>query len=329
MRHQLATAALLTALAAMPYGAVAQEATTTGEETTTGTTPVQLSETDMQFVQKAATDGMAEVELGEMAADKAASEEVQAFGEQMVEDHTKANDQLEQIADEKGIDLPDEMSVEAKEMQESLDALSEGEFDRAYMQHMVEDHEKAVELFQKQAESGQDPELKQFAEQTLPVLQQHLERAQQIDTSLTEMAATEGGTATGDDASPEAAEPAAGATATQQAALPDNPLGQMTADELIGKSVVNQNGEEVGNISDIVINRQDQAVLAIIAVGGFLGIGEKNVAVPFEQLQPGEDEAVLMSSATEDELKGMPAYEEQPDAYEDFPRDRPLGEGVQ
>ena len=327
MRHQLATAALLATLAAMPYGAVAQEATTTGEDTTTGMTPVQLSETDMQFVQKAAADGMAEVELGEMAADRAASEDVQAFGDQMVEDHSKANDQLEQIAEAKGIDLPDEMSVEAKEMQESLDALSEGEFDRAYMQHMVEDHEKAVELFQTQAESGQDPELKQFAEQTLPVLQQHLERAQQINTSLTEMAATEDGMGT--ETSPEATEPAAGATTTQQAALPDNPIGQMTADELIGKSVVNQNGEEVGDISDIVIDKQNQAVFAIIAVGGFLGIGEKEVAVPFEQLQPGEDEAVLMSSATENELKGMPAYEEQPDAYEAFPRDRPLGGGVQ
>lgn len=321
MRHHLATAALIAAMATLPFGVGAQEAT----DTDAGAAAVQLSETDMQFVQNAAADGMAEVELGQMATDKATDEEVKAFGEQMVEDHGKANDQLEQIAEQKDIELPSEMSVEAKEVEERLDALSEAEFDRAYVQQMVADHEKAVELFRNQAESGQDPELKQFAGQTLPILQQHLERARQIDSRMIEMAGAGGDMQPASEATPEATEPAAGATTTQQAALPENPLGQMTADELIGKSVVNQSGEEVGDISDIVINTQDQAVLAIISVGGFLGIGGKDVAVPFDQLQPGENEAILMGSATAEELKSMPAYEEQPDAYEAYPRDQPLG----
>src|SRR5690606_32897767 len=112
--------------------------------------------------------------------------------------------------------------------------------------------------------------------------------------------------------------------ATQQAAVPQSALGQMTADELIGMNVVNQDGEDVGDISDVVISKDDQAVLAIISVGGFLGVGEKEVAVPFDQLQQGEDEAILLSSATEEELKQKPAYEEQTDRYEAYPRDQPL-----
>lgn len=330
MRHHLATAVVLAAMTALPAAAVAQEATTTAQQ--------QLPETDLQFAQQAAIDNIAEIDLGEMAVDKAANQAVKDFGQRMVDDHTRAQDQLERIAEDKGFELATETPADKQQMHDQLDALSEAEFDRAYMDHMVTDHEKAVELFQNQADSGQDSELKQFAEQTLPILQQHLEQAQQIQAQMSEMAGAGG-------ESPEGMEPAAGAagtaagvgaatdaddlTATQQAAVPQGAFGQMTADELIGSRVVNQSGEKVGELTDIVINQQDQAVIGVISVGGFLGLGEKQVAVPFEQLQPGEDETVLMSTATEDELKEMPAYEENEEGFEPFPRDQPLSGSAQ
>jgi PRC-barrel domain len=84
----------------------------------------------------------------------------------------------------------------------------------------------------------------------------------------------------------------------------------------------------VGKIDDIVLNSSDKAVLAIISVGGFLGIGDKLVAVPFDQLQPGEDKAVLLSAATEEQLKAMPEYKKDQERYSVYPRDHPIGGGA-
>jgi sporulation protein YlmC with PRC-barrel domain len=112
-------------------------------------------------------------------------------------------------------------------------------------------------------------------------------------------------------------------TADTMEGASDNPLMQMTAGDLIGKSVVNQEGDEVGEIEDIVIGTNDKAVQAIVSVGGFLGIGDKNVAVAFDELQQQDEDSVLLSSgATVEELKQRPAYDEASGDYETLPRDR-------
>jgi len=95
-------------------------------------------------------------------------------------------------------------------------------------------------------------------------------------------------------------------------------LGDVTAKDLIGKTVVNASGDEVGEIQNLVIDQSD-VVSAVIEVGGFLGIGGKQVAVPFDQLQTGEDEAVWQTSASEEELENMPAYEEDSEGFLSFP----------
>jgi PRC-barrel domain len=84
----------------------------------------------------------------------------------------------------------------------------------------------------------------------------------------------------------------------------------------------------VGKIDDIVLNSSDKAVLAIISLGGFLDIGDKLVAVPFDQLQPGEDKAILLSAATEEQLKAMPEYKKDQEGYSVYPHDRPIGGGA-
>jgi putative membrane protein len=362
MRFHLLAATILAGGLFVPGLATGQEATGTGTATPTAT---EMQQADMEFANKAAAAGKAEVELAQVGTEKATNPDVKTFAGRLVEDHTKANEQLTQIMQDKGMEMPAEAPAEAKAEYDRITALSGTEFDREFMMHWVSSHEKGIELYSTEAESGQDPELKQFAAGTLPTLQEHLDEAKRIEMSLQQVAggaapeqqtepaagaAATGGTAaegtTGEStteqpAAPDtttaegtAEQPATGTgttpeepTATQEAARPTYPLGDKTANDLIGQTVVNQNGDNVGEIYDIVLNASDQAVLAVVSVGGFLGIGEKNVAVPFEHLQPSDTEAILMSTATEEELKAMPEYVEG-EPYTAVPRDRPIGDSA-
>lgn len=125
-----------------------------------------------------------------------------------------------------------------------------------------------------------------------------------------EMAVGAAGTQRADSAAVEAKQQAA-------AAQPMDQLGEMSAEQVIGKDVVNLRGEDVGEVEDIVLD-QDKAVFAVISVGGFLGMGDKNVAVPVKELKLGENDVIMMSETTEEQLENMPAYEQQ--AYQPFER---------
>src|SRR3954468_1889404 len=126
--------ALACALFAMP--SVAQQ-----DAPPTKTSP-SLVKTDASFMKQAADGGMAEIALGNLAVSKASSDDVKKFGQRMVDDHSKANDQLKQLASSKGIDVPSELNAKDKATKERLSKLSGEQFDRAYMQHMVKDHTK-------------------------------------------------------------------------------------------------------------------------------------------------------------------------------------------
>jgi len=140
----------------------------------------QLSAADQTFVKKAAQGGMAEVELGKLATQKASSEEVKKFGQRMVDDHTKANDQLKQIAGNKGVTLPTDLDSKDQALKDRLSKLDGEKFDQAYMKNMVRDHTKDVSEFRKESTSGKDSDLKSFASQTLPTLEDHLKEAKNI-----------------------------------------------------------------------------------------------------------------------------------------------------
>jgi putative membrane protein len=135
---------------------------------------------DQKFLKEAASGGVAEIELGRLAASKASSPEVKAFAQHMVDDHGKANEQLKAAVAPQGITLPSEMPSEAKKSYEKLSKLSGAEFDRAYIQDMVRDHRKDVKLFEDQAKNGKDPTLKQFAQATLPTLKEHLQQVERL-----------------------------------------------------------------------------------------------------------------------------------------------------
>jgi putative membrane protein len=139
-----------------------------------------VSKADATFIKKAAGGGMAEVELGRLATEKASNPEVKQFGQRMVDDHSKANDQLKQVAAEKHVTLPTGISAKDKATKAKLEALSGDQFDRAYMEDMVKDHKQDVAEFQKASKSASDPQIKDWASQTLPTLQDHLKEAQRI-----------------------------------------------------------------------------------------------------------------------------------------------------
>jgi putative membrane protein len=145
----------------------------------------ELAAQDLAFAKKAAEGGLMEVQLGELAQQQAKGEQVVEFGQRMVQDHGQANEKLRAIAEEKGIQLPQELPEDAQQKYEELQQLSDAEFDQAYMDEMVKDHEKDIELFEQQADAGQDPDLRAFAEETLPTLREHLELAKEVQSQVT------------------------------------------------------------------------------------------------------------------------------------------------
>ncbi|HEX8177599.1 MAG TPA: DUF4142 domain-containing protein [Pyrinomonadaceae bacterium] len=146
-----------------------------------GGTGTGVSSADMKFAMTAAQDGMTEVELGRLAVQKGMSDAVKQFGQRMIDDHTNANQQLMQLATSKGMTLPTTLDAKHAAMVAKFQRLQGAAFDRAYAKQMVQDHRKAVDLFQREADRGMDAGLKAFAAQTLPILQGHLSMAQAMN----------------------------------------------------------------------------------------------------------------------------------------------------
>ena len=140
----------------------------------------QKGNADQTFVKKAAVGGLAEVELGKMAVDRAASPDVKQFGQRMVDDHGKANRELMALVEQKGIAAPTTLDSKHQKDADRLARLQGAAFDRAYMQHMVKDHEADVKLFRTEAQKGKDPDFKRFAANTLSTLEEHLNMARTL-----------------------------------------------------------------------------------------------------------------------------------------------------
>jgi putative membrane protein len=135
---------------------------------------------DHNFLMDAAMGGMLEVELGRMATTQGASDAVKQFGQRMVDDHGKANQELMSLAQSKGITLPTEIDEKHKKDMTKLSSLSGAEFDREYGKMMLSDHLKDVSEFEKQSTRGTDADLKAFATKTLPTLKEHLKMAESL-----------------------------------------------------------------------------------------------------------------------------------------------------
>ncbi len=145
------------------------------------TAPTAQNFGDQAFVTKALEGGMAEVELGKLAADKSQSQDVKQFAQKMVNDHSQMGDKwFKPVAKEIGVSEPKGPSKKDKKLIEKLQGLSGQEFDTQYIQAMLKDHKEDLKDFQNEAQAAQDPNVRQIAEQGTKVVSQHLQMIEQI-----------------------------------------------------------------------------------------------------------------------------------------------------
>jgi putative membrane protein len=155
-----------------------------GNSGMTSGTSTMTSSGDTKFATEAAQGGLAEVQLGQLASEKGTNPAVKAFGERMVQDHTKLNDQMKQVAQKDGMTLPTNLDPKDQALYDRLKNESGAQFDKTYMTAMVKDHEHDIKEFQKEARAGKNPDLKQQASQALPILEQHLSLAKTAEAQV-------------------------------------------------------------------------------------------------------------------------------------------------
>jgi putative membrane protein len=139
---------------------------------------------DSGFVKKAAASGMAEVELGKLAAQKASNPAVKQFAQNMMHDHTQADNELKQLAQKKNIGLANQLDPSHNDERQRLQSLSGADFDRQYIDIMVFEHQQAVDQFERESKDGSDAEVRGYAGRQLSVLHQHLNAAKALQGSL-------------------------------------------------------------------------------------------------------------------------------------------------
>jgi putative membrane protein len=137
-------------------------------------------EFDRTFMSRASESGAAEVQLGQLAQEHGEREDIRKFARRMIADHNRVNDELAQLARMKGVPLPDGAGHDGQSQLNMLETKSAGDFDRAYAKTMVEDHVKDVAEFTEAAEKAHDKDIRRFASQTLPTLQEHLRMARDL-----------------------------------------------------------------------------------------------------------------------------------------------------
>ena len=146
-------------------------------------TAINPSPADMKFMKKAMQGGLAEVQLGQLASQKASADDVKQFGQKMVEDHTKLNDQMKGLAPQLGVTPPDGLSAKDQQLETRLQGLSGTQFDQAYLKAMVADHKQDVHEFKQEAATTQNPQLKDAVKQGQQVISGHLKMVEQLAKS--------------------------------------------------------------------------------------------------------------------------------------------------
>jgi putative membrane protein len=240
------------------------------------------SPTTRQFVEKVATSDMFEVESSRLAVEKSSADAVKQFARKMVADHTKTSNELKPMVQKmQGVQLPTELDAPHRQKLDQLRSASGVHFDRQYRTEQIEAHQTAVKLFDDFAKNGDNGDLKSWAQRTLPDLQHHLQQAQalpQQGQGVTQAPTT----------SDQGRQADTRAGSTQQGttrAIANPSPNHIMASDLRGTKVYGADNQSIGNIDDIVLDRNGRIAAVVVGVGGFLGIGEKNVAVPFDAIQ--------------------------------------------
>ena len=151
---------------------------------TTKKLSIGVEKVDAEFIVDAANGGMTEIELGKMAMQKGISKQVKNFGAMMIKDHSKINDMIKAIAVTKNISIPKAPGVKEQKIISKLTGKSGKDFDKAYIDDMIEDHKDDIKAFQTAAKKCLDPDVKSFAVKTISILQEHLDAINAIKDSM-------------------------------------------------------------------------------------------------------------------------------------------------
>jgi putative membrane protein len=143
-----------------------------------------LSATDRTFISQAAYGSFGEIALGEIATERASSPAVREFGQMMVQEHTRMNEELAAIASQKGVTPPTAPDPGRQAVGAQLSQLQGSAFDRQYIQQQLADHETTLTLFEGEVESGRDPQLRAFAQKYAPVVQEHIAMLRRLEAQV-------------------------------------------------------------------------------------------------------------------------------------------------
>jgi putative membrane protein len=220
-----------------------------------------------EFVNKAANSDMFEVQSSQLALTRTQDSRLREFAQRMVKDHTQASDKLKAAAQNQTV--PTTLDQEHAGMLQKLQQAQGDDFSRQYAQMQLDGHQKAVALFESYAQNGDHAQLKQFAQQTVPALREHLQQITQIRNDM---------------AGPGRTGQSQPGQADQKFLTQEQP-GQWRATKLTGLTIYNDKNERIGDINEVLVDRDGKAQAVVIGVGGFLGLGEHDVAVPFDALQ--------------------------------------------
>jgi putative membrane protein len=254
------------------------------------------AKSDTSFLTDAIQINLAEIAVGDLAQKNGASDDVKAFGKMLVDDHTASNQKATSLAQANGITPPNEPKPSDKEAQQSLAKLSGPEFDREFAKSMVKGHKEAIGKFE--AASKGDDDVAKFAQDTLPTLQKHLEQAQSIAGKET----------AAEDIQPTPSDKVSKARSTEMIGTLAG--GALPISEYYKQSVYDTRESKIGDVNDILLDKNGKIEAVIIGVGGLLGIGEKNVAIPFSSLKVAEKNGnrYLVVETTKEALQAAPGY---------------------
>ncbi len=175
------------AQAAKDSNVTKMDSTGTGDSTSGRSIPTTVSKADQNFAVNAADAGMTEIQAGPLAEQKGMDKEVKMYAKMMVKDHTAAADKLKTIAATKNITLPASVSADMQKHLDDLSAKSGNDFDKAYMDMMVDDHKKVISAFEDESKNGSDADIRAFADSTLHTLHHHLDEAQKCQKMMSKM----------------------------------------------------------------------------------------------------------------------------------------------
>jgi len=252
------------------------------------------AQSDETFVKTVIGINLGEIQMGRLAEKNGAAAEVRDFGAQLVKDHSANNEDAMAVARAHNFTTPNAPSTDDQKLYQDMSGMTGAAFDKSFAEHMADGHQKAIQLFTDESGSATG-DVKSFTDKTLPTLKNHLATAQKISSDLGANAMKQ------DKANTQTA-------ATMNMVEPT----KISANDVINTTVYDPNNRNIGEVHDVVMTKDGKIDAVVLDVGGFLGIGEKPVALAFDDLQFRRDsnnKLFIYVKFTQQQLEQAPKYD--------------------